>query len=214
MSGLADAVFTVGPAPVIGLTIGASPPVDLTIAQGTPGPAGPSVAAVYSMTGPGSPVTVNGVDWFLLPIDGAASMEPDGCAIAEADGSVSVRDAGWYHVDAAVRSDEETNTQVSVAVSTDPTPQRGGDVADATVYGWQPIVSAGGDVLLGAGGRVYVHAMSFDSLPLYVDDFSLHRLGAGPPGPAGPPGVMPVNITVGPVAPSSPSPGDIWIDTT
>ena len=214
MTSLADAVFTVGPAPLVELTVGAASPVDLTVAQGVPGPPGPSVAAVFEMTGPGSPVTVNGVDWFLLPIDGASSMEPDGCAVQELDGSVSVRDAGWYHVDAAVRSDEETNTQVNVAVSTSPTPQRGGDVADATVYGWQPIVSAGGDALLPAGGRVYVHVMSFDSLPLYLDDFTLHRIGAGPPGPAGPPGVMPVNITVGPTPPASPAIGDLWVDTT
>jgi hypothetical protein len=197
-----------------------TPTIDVTIAAGPPGPpgpagpVGPSQETVYEMTGPGSPVTVNGMDWFALPIDGAASAVPVGCAAAQSDGSVSVLASGWYHVDAAVRSDDETNTQVNVAVSTDPTPQRGGDVADATVYGWQPIVSAGGDVLLPAGGRVYVHVMSFDALPLYVDDFSLHRIGAGPPGPAGPPGVMPVNITVGPTAPASPAVGDVWIDTS
>ena len=164
--------------------------------QGDTGPQGPQgdtglqgeqgtlATAFYTTTEPGPGVVFpdgdTGADseFKLIPSPTSLLAEPSDCATRQADGSVQVKDAGWYHVEVNVYAPSALiSIQVSVAVRTSATPGRDGDVANNSGAGARPNIGASGDVKLAAGAKLYTYAHTWDASTLAMFKLSLHRIG-------------------------------------
>lgn len=153
-------------------------------AQGAKGdPGGTMGSANLRQTAQGANATLNG--WAAVPI-GATLSEPSD-AFSVSGNAVTVKDAGWYHVSAAIMTGSTIPNNVFIALSTTGVLSEG-DIANSgsktDVY---PRVSTSGSVKLAAGAKVYLAGWSNGNIPFFCYNFSIERIG-GPKGDKGDPG--------------------------
>ena len=171
---------------------------------GPPGPVGPVGPA--GPAGAGTPVVASCIisnptnvshsvpaSWGVLNLNPAAyvkTIEPAGAFTVNADGSVTVLNAGWYHVSASAGSIVTGTSPLDIyylCVSTSSTSQDG-DIANGQATAQYPRTSCAGDVYLAAGQKIWCHQVGAGTAigaNGRLFRFSIHRIGAGPAGPVG-----------------------------
>lgn len=145
--------------------------------------------------------------------------QPVGAFSVNADGSLTVRDAGLYDIEASVTANVAWSSAVRLITSlgTGPDAISASDTiarADAHVIaGGYPSTTLAGSIYLAAGSKVWVtyFAGSPNNGTAAVTHFSIVRVGAGPQGPKGDQGV--VAAYAQPNDPGVVANGTLWIDT-
>lgn len=175
-------------------TVGQGPKGDVGPAGGTMGSANARQTAV--------PADVNTAGaWIATPI-GVCAIEPAD-AFVVATNSVTVKEAGWYHIAASLMSNQAVGNTLYLAIST-LNAAGDGDIANGGSGGGAiyPRVNAAGSVKLAAGAKVYLTGYSSSPSPVNAKliNFSIERIG-GPIGPVGP---------AGPVGPTSSAAQEAW----
>lgn len=193
-------------------------------------------------TGAGTAVAVTAgvAGWNGLPVGSALTSKPVGAFTINGDGSVTVRDAGIYHVSVSCIVPVAWTTagaRLIIGLGTGATSAaaaeniaREDDLALATSY---PAVNPSGTVELAAGAKVWVSYWNQgNGGQVKAEHFSIHRVSSGPEGPQGSPGTpgmagtngddgvvevyeQPGTPTGDPPDPVGVAPhiGAIWIDT-
>jgi microcystin-dependent protein len=157
--------------------------------KGDPGPAGPAGAAgtiecAFRNSGWGPPVNAPANTWVNVPIGvTGAAITPAGAFIENADGSITIRDAGWYDIEFSVACPIGTFT-----LSAGPT-------SGAQNY---TVMSSGNSIVggahTGAGATPYSAGQQLwltyngDAGVVQMFTFTVTRIGSGPAGPQGPQG--------------------------
>lgn len=144
-------------------------------------------AAFWSATG--TNITTAGTAFTNVPIANGTS-DPAGAFTWNADGSITIKDAGWYYVDANVFG---SAANVTYHITLGGSPNVANGVAEA--YGnFGPnggIVDVSGVYNFAANARVYVTAASNPaSQTVNIREFAIFRIGTGPTGPIGPQGIQ------------------------
>lgn len=187
-----------GPAGATGATgpAGAQGPQGAT---GPQGPQGPTNAAAYWSGWGASSVTLDGSTWKNIPVSAPQFTEPVGAFTYNAgDGTVIIRDAGWYTITATVYG-QNSNALYHFTVGGLPSAPNG--ISEA--YGMASagvILVATNAYYYSAGQKIYVTGYSnINGAGAYVRSFSITRAGAGPKGDKGDAGPQ------GPQGPAGPS---------
>jgi hypothetical protein len=190
-----------------------------TVAAMPTGPAGPigltpTVNAAAAWMPAMTLANVACYGWVGIPIS-PLTIEPSD-AFTQTANSVTVKDAGWYHVAAGICEASPSAFSLFVALSTSST---SGDGNIANGSGGPTAFSRAqcdGAIKLAAGATVYLHAYSPNSGAVArCFNFSIERIG-GPTGPAGPMGAInspsfQKRQNTSAVAQSGPSNGATWV---
>lgn len=149
--------------------------------------AGPAGEYAFKNGGWGPGITLAANAWKTVPLAtaGGDDVTPAGAFTVNANGSITVRDAGRYQVNVAVLVQGGSTGWESASVGTTPDAQNftlemsqaGGNSGNF------PILSASNVVNLSAGTTLYVTATSPNGGSAQIKSMSLHRVGAGPTGP-------------------------------
>lgn len=169
---------------------------------GATGPAG-SVEIAFRNGGWGD-VSSPGVNvWTNVAIKCTGTpgtITPAGAFVENADGSLTVRDAGWYDIEVTVAFTAAGIHTLSVGPS--PAAQNYQVMASTSGGGGQ--LAGASAVPLAAGAKLYLTQNSNIAGQVQMVTFSVTKVGAGPQGPGGPQGVSgPAGLT-GPAGPQGP----------
>lgn len=157
------------------------------VIQGPPGPQGPAYEYAFRSGGWGTSIATAANLWKTIPLSvaGGDDVIPAGAFTVNADGSVTVRDAGRYQINAEVQVQGSAGGAESASVGSNPDGQNymvemsqaGGGAAN------YPVLSGGTVINLAAGTKLYVTAVTPNAASGQVKGFSMHRIGTGPIGP-------------------------------
>lgn len=149
-----------------------------------------STANTYGYTsGAGTSVSPANT-WKTVPIAAPTVSEPAGAFTRNADGSVTVRDAGWYQVSATVHIATPNLYQLTIGTAPD---APGGICEDYSLQNIEQFGTPSGAVKLAAGAKLYVTVYSA-ATNIFIREFSI--AGIGPQGPVGATGATGGNATV------------------
>jgi hypothetical protein len=157
-----------------------------------------------------APASASG--WRTIPVSAAVEVNPAGTFTRNADGSVTIRDAGWYSVSSTFRNAAASGVAVCTFALTDTLNNIGTPfVIDVKSLGGNYSNELGSDSYFAAGAKVYPNVWTDISAPIELTYFTIARLGGmkGDPGPVGPQGT--VLLFEQPTEPVTDVIGAIWI---
>jgi hypothetical protein len=172
--------------------------------QGAQGPAGTSLETAWGQGNFGVNTALPaGIAFKTVPLDqGAPTLStPAGAFVVNADGSLTVRDAGIYDIDVSMQVGPMTGAVYAyLTVGLLPNAQNYMvNVSDQSAGGYPTLVGATTQQLA-AGAKLYVtSAGSVAGMAAMVKGFSVHRVGAGPAGPQGAQGAQGAQGVQGPI---------------
>ena len=189
---------------------------------GATGPAGPPGNSIeYAFIQPlssGVAAALAGAGaWVALPLSLGTPVlnTPAGAFTQSGDGSLTVNEAGTYHVAASLAGTSWATANIryitalgkgATAVAAGSAPIARADMNTVATSNNFPGPSLSGLVNCVAGDKIWALAYQQPSAGSgYVQHFSITRVGAGPEGPQGPPGSVPSLVAA---LPSSPVEGD------
>lgn len=176
-------------------------------------PVGPGNQGVpeYSFSAGGPTVNLASGVWATIPVGTSPPSwsTPSGAFTVNADGSVTVRDAGYYSLKASLSAPAFAGGWVLMFASTlnDWAGGYGVNASGSTPPPpTSPYSQISADLKLNAGAKVYVNAVVTQAVNnVNLLQFAISRIGSGQPGPVGPAG--PGTASYGTTLPASPYDG-------
>jgi hypothetical protein len=158
------------------------------------GPGSPQVPLCAFESAQGPSVNLGAGAWVTVPVGTSTSpiySIPSGAFTPNADGSVTVRDAGLYTLKATLTTGSPTNGTYTVIFASTANDWQGGYSILAS--GWcapsgATYIQIGGDLQLTAGAKIFVNIIAGIATTGNIIQLAISRIGQGPPGPIGPAG--------------------------